>query len=358
MVGEHLADDERHLDGLLPRDAGQRVEVDPQLVGAVEVLGEHRVRVEVDAAEVDHPGQPGGVPDDDLLGRGPRAVVQRHRVEPVGLVRRDPLLEERLLVDALDEALEDHRPARDAAQRAVRDRQVVPDEVELGHRAPVVEHLREHDLVRVRDRDLAPGDLERDGGRSGCHRTTLRSRTSGPPTVAAGQAVGTDFPAPTAAAPSRAEVLLRYLDHFRDVVLTKVAALGTADAVGSRLASGWTPLELARHLTFVERRWLEWGFEDADLPEPWGDRDGDRWAVPAGTSVAEVLDALRARGVRSRQIVGRHDLDEPGLAASGRWDGAPPATLERVLLHLVQEYARHCGHLDVVVELAGGPTGE
>ena len=48
------------------------------------------------------------------------------------------------------------------------------------------------------------------------------------------------------------------------------------------------------------------------------------------------------------------DLGEPG----DRWPTGHPATLERVLLHLVQEYARHVGHLDIVSELAGGETGE
>ncbi|MGI8993340.1 MAG: DUF664 domain-containing protein [Nocardioidaceae bacterium] len=41
-----------------------------------------------------------------------------------------------------------------------------------------------------------------------------------------------------------------------------------------------------------------------------------------------------------------------------RWDGAEPATLERVLFHLLQEYARHVGHLDIVRELIDGATGE
>ena len=41
-----------------------------------------------------------------------------------------------------------------------------------------------------------------------------------------------------------------------------------------------------------------------------------------------------------------------------RWSGNDPATLERVLFHLLQEYARHIGHLDIVSELAGGPVGE
>jgi len=41
-----------------------------------------------------------------------------------------------------------------------------------------------------------------------------------------------------------------------------------------------------------------------------------------------------------------------------RWDGADPATLERVLFHVVQEYARHLGQLDIVVELATGRSEE
>jgi len=47
-------------------------------------------------------------------------------------------------------------------------------------------------------------------------------------------------------------------------------------------------------------------------------------------------------------------VGEPGE----RWDGADPATLERVLFHLLQEYARHVGHLDIVTEFATGGSGE
>ena len=65
---ERLARDERDLADLVPLDAGDRVEVHAQLVGVVEVVGADRVRVEVDAAEVDDPRQLRGVADDDLLG--------------------------------------------------------------------------------------------------------------------------------------------------------------------------------------------------------------------------------------------------------------------------------------------------
>jgi hypothetical protein len=55
--------------------------------------------------------------------------------------------------------------------------------------------------------------------------------------------------------------------------------------------------------------------------------------------------------------VTEHDLDEVGQPGD-RWDGAKPPTLERVLFHLLQEYARHVGQLDVVSEISGGPVGE
>ena len=87
------------------------------------------------------------------------------------------------------------------------------------------------------------------------------------------------FPAPTIPADSRAEVFLRYLDFFRSRVTVKIQAMSDADLRSSRLPSGWTPLELVKHLRYVELRWLEWGFEGRDVGDPWGDREGDRWSV-------------------------------------------------------------------------------
>ncbi|MGH9066916.1 MAG: DUF664 domain-containing protein, partial [Acidimicrobiales bacterium] len=69
------------------------------------------------------------------------------------------------------------------------------------------------------------------------------------------------FPSPTLQAPSRAEVFIGYLDYFRSRIVAKVESLGEAEQRRSRLPSGWTPLELIKHLMFVELRWLEWGFE-------------------------------------------------------------------------------------------------
>ena len=88
---------ERDVADLGPPDARHRVEVDPQLVGVVEVLGPDRVGVEVDAAEIGDPGEPGRIVDDDLVRGSPGRECQRRGPEPVGQVLRRTLLEERLL---------------------------------------------------------------------------------------------------------------------------------------------------------------------------------------------------------------------------------------------------------------------
>ena len=165
------------------------------------------------------------------------------------------------------------------------------------------------------------------------------------------------FPEPTTPASSRAEVFLRYLDFFRSRVTATVESLPAAELRRSRLPSGWTPLELVKHLRYVERRWLEWGFEGRDVGDPWADRIGGRWSVGPDETAATLLADLHAQAARSRAIIESHDLDQVGKPGE-RWAGADPATLERVLFHLLQEYARHLGHLDIVTELATGSAGE
>ena len=165
------------------------------------------------------------------------------------------------------------------------------------------------------------------------------------------------FPSPTVARASRRDVFVSYLDYFRSRVIERVGALADDEVRRSRLPTGWTPLELVKHLTFVERRWLEWGFRGEPVEDPWGDQRDGRWFVEASETRDEVLGALAAQGVRSDAIIDAFDLDALGQPGP-RWEGEDPPTLERILFHLLQEYGRHVGHLDIVAELAGGPRGE
>jgi len=165
------------------------------------------------------------------------------------------------------------------------------------------------------------------------------------------------FPEPTVPASSRSEVFLRYLEYFRSRLVRKLAGLPASELTGSRLPSGWTPIELIKHLQYVEMRWLEWGFEGRDVADPWGDSQDGHWHVADDETLDGLIAALAAQAERSREVIEAHDLADIGRPGD-RWDGDDPPPLERILFHLLQEYARHVGQLDIVAELAGGQVGE
>jgi len=172
--------------------------------------------------------------------------------------------------------------------------------------------------------------------------------------------VNVPFPEPTGPPAPRADVLLGYLDYFRSLVVSKVQGLSDAQLRVSLLPSGWTVLELVKHLTYVEQRWLVWGFEGQPVARPWGDsedsQDG-RWYVSDTEDGPDLVRALQAQRAVTSSVVRAHELSDIGRPGE-RWEGAAPPTLERVLFHLLQEYARHVGHLDVVRELMDGKVGE
>ena len=152
--------------------------------------------------------------------------------------------------------------------------------------------------------------------------------------------------------------MLDYLDFLRGVVADKVAGL-TEDELGSSVVpSGWTPAGLVNHLVNVERRWLRWGFLAEPIPDPWRDAaEDDGWVTPAATP-AELRALLEASGVRSRAIVEAHELTETAAVGGRFTHQASVPQLQWILLHLIQEFARHAGHLDIARELVDGQTGE
>ncbi|MBY8874919.1 DinB family protein [Micromonospora sp. PLK6-60] len=162
-------------------------------------------------------------------------------------------------------------------------------------------------------------------------------------------------PGPSADVPA---LFLTYLDYYRDTVADRVAGLTDEQARTSRVPSGWTPAELVTHLAFMERRWFVWGFLAEPVPDPWGDTVDDRWRAPAGRTMADLVDALRAGGRRTRAIVEATPLDTPAALGGRFTDPARRPTLAAILFHVLQEYARHAGHLDIVRELSDGRSGK
>lgn len=121
----------------------------------VQVVGTDRVRVQLDAAQVGHPGQRGRLARHDLVRDAPGREADVRDLEPLGTVGGRPLLEKELLADAAGVAHQDARPAAGPAQGARRHRQVVIDQVQLGQAG-----VREQDLAGTRDDDLVPVHLQ------------------------------------------------------------------------------------------------------------------------------------------------------------------------------------------------------
>lgn len=155
--------------------------------------------------------------------------------------------------------------------------------------------------------------------------------------------------------------LVAYLDYYRDAVARKVTGLSDGELRVSRVPSGWTPIELLSHLVHMERRWFVWGFLAEPVPDPWGDHaggvDGGRWQVPDGVTAQELVERLRDGGRRTTQILTTTSLGARG-GVGGRFTAAPTPTLLWIGFHVLQEYARHAGHLDIARELVDGATGE
>ena len=167
----------------------------------------------------------------------------------------------------------------------------------------------------------------------------------------------TPFPEP-ASTPDLRGLLLDYLDFFRGVVSARLVGLTDEELRASVVPTGWTPSALVNHLVNVERRWLQWGFLGEPIESPWQDSaPGGGWVVPdiSSAGLAALLDET---ATRTRSIVEAHGLTDTA-AVGGRFrDRASAPQLQWVLLHLIQEYARHAGHLDIARELIDGRTGE
>ena len=154
------------------------------------------------------------------------------------------------------------------------------------------------------------------------------------------------------------EILLQQLGYYRASLLAKLDGLTDDQLTGSVLPSGWSPLGLLKHLVFVERRWMQWGFAAERIPDPWGDHDpeSEGWLLEPDDTLVTLTERLEAVAARTDAIASKAELTDRA-ELGGRFTSDPP-TLGWILVHLLQEYARHLGHLDVVRELIDGAVGE
>ena len=153
-------------------------------------------------------------------------------------------------------------------------------------------------------------------------------------------------------------VLDHWLDLYRDTVLLKIAGLD-ADQLCRRSVppSTMSLIGVVRHLTEVEAYWLrEVLLDEADVPDYYcvaASPDGDFDDTDPETAARDVK-AYRVEIARTRQLAADWtDLNTPvrGLRRGN------PVNLRWILVHLIEEYARHLGHMDLLREAVDGRVG-
>ncbi|MEE3850167.1 DinB family protein [Gordonia sp. LSe1-13] len=137
------------------------------------------------------------------------------------------------------------------------------------------------------------------------------------------------------------------LDRDREALITAVRGLSETDARRRMVASLTTPIALVKHAAAAERIWFQrfWAGLDEEDCDGYSRRDVGTFDVGDDETLESVIDEFRRASKRSRDIAARFDLDDTKTqplegVVSMRW----------TLLAMIEEFARHAGHADILRE--------
>jgi hypothetical protein len=150
------------------------------------------------------------------------------------------------------------------------------------------------------------------------------------------------------------ESLYVSLDRHRDVVLWKLDGLDDEQLRRPVVPSGINLLGMVKHLASVEYGWFCDTFgrpSEAIVFDP-ADPDAD-WRVEPAETTADILAYYGRARTAADAVIDELALDDTGTA----WHGAA-VSMRWVLIHMIEETARHAGHMDILRELIDGKTGD
>jgi hypothetical protein len=149
------------------------------------------------------------------------------------------------------------------------------------------------------------------------------------------------------------ETLTGMLDFLRATVVNKVAGLDDEQAFSRPTVSSLSPGALVKHLSGVERFWFSIDFAGLDAAWPWPENDPHgNFRIEPGESIAGIAAEYIAECERSRQAIVGSELNDLAKGEGQEF------TLRYALAHMIEETARHCGHLDLLRESIDGATGQ
>jgi uncharacterized damage-inducible protein DinB len=160
------------------------------------------------------------------------------------------------------------------------------------------------------------------------------------------------------------DTLLGFLDFQRATLEWRCLGLGSAGLNATTAASTMTLGGMLKHLAYVEHHWFVRWLRDLEPERPWSGVDWDAdedwdWRSAAQDSPEELLDLWHASVDRSRALVAEALVEGDLSQLSKRvGPGDERPSLRWILVHMIEEYARHNGHADLLRESIDGETGE
>ncbi|MFF4020417.1 DinB family protein [Streptomyces sp. NPDC001843] len=150
-------------------------------------------------------------------------------------------------------------------------------------------------------------------------------------------------------------MLESWLAFHRATLELKCAGLDDAQVrLASAEPSSLTLLGLVQHLAEVERNWFQRVVAGLDAPPVFEEETG--YTLDPGRGMDEALAAWRREIARGQEVCAGRSLDDTGRITDGPLTGVE-VSLRWVLMHMVEEYARHNGHADILRERIDGATG-
>ncbi|MFE7324117.1 DinB family protein [Streptomyces sp. NPDC057565] len=166
-------------------------------------------------------------------------------------------------------------------------------------------------------------------------------------------------PVPPAHADERA-MLESWLEFHRATLVLKCQGLDDRQLrLASVPPSPMTLLGLVQHMAEVERNWFQRVFAGQDLPLVYEEGRTDGFALAPDRGIDEALAVWRTEVARGREVIAASSLDDSGELSEQEavYLGDQEVSLRWILVHMIEEYARHNGHADLLREGIDGATG-
>ena len=162
---------------------------------------------------------------------------------------------------------------------------------------------------------------------------------------------------PLSARVGERETLVGSLDWFRAVIAHKVDGLSLEDATKVMTPSGLSMLGVVAHLAWAERTWFRFRFANEDLDVALsGDDNSETFTLGPDDTIESVLATYAEENEKARVVVAAAPTLDEVAPREARLHGM--VSLRWILVHMIEETARHAGHLDIMREQLDGHTGD